>query len=249
MIDAYDQLTKLLEDMPDVEPAEPSDEYQTCDKHGEYLATRYIDGTFFCVAPSCPVCAAEKRVQHLIDGASIPPRYQAMTVDSWQPRDEKQAKIKQIAERYIADIDARIKNGTNILLLGGVGTGKTHLACGIGRAFLSAGHSVKYVRVKELISQLRSTWDRDSETKERDLLRAFIDVDLLILDEVGGQYDTEAERQQLFEVIDGRYENMRPTIAIGNLTPDEMQATLGERSYDRLRSQSAVLTFDWSSRR
>lgn len=100
-----------------------------------------------------------------------------------------------------------------------------------------------------MIAKIRDTWRRDSDKTERQVLDMFCTVDLLIVDEVGSQFDTDAERQQLFDVFDGRYERMKPTIAVSNLTVFDLVKVLGDRSYDRLRHQSAVLTFDWSSHR
>lgn len=243
-------ITELLASIPtEGEAFRPADEHKVCKAHGEYLSAKYVDGAYLCVSPACPVCAAEARNAKLLEGAAIPARFADMTIRSWLPEGDAQERIKTIGGRYVSDVDKRCAEGTNLLLLGGVGTGKTHLACGIGHAFIAQGRAVKYIRARDMIGLLRDTWRRDSEKTERQVLTALWEVDLLIVDEVGAQFDTDAERQQLFDVFDGRYERMNPTIVVSNLSASGLMKAIGERSFDRLRHQSAVLTFDWESQR
>jgi DNA replication protein DnaC len=60
---------------------------------------------------------------------------------------------------------------------------------------------------------------------------------------------TEAERLQLFEVIDRRYALSRPTVLLSNLVPGDIKAAVGERSYDRLREGAKMLKCNWPSHR
>ena len=73
---------------------------------------------------------------------------------------------------------------------------------------------------------------------------------MLIIDEVGTQTDSDWEKLQIFNVIDGRYQNMKPTVLISNLSAEEVQSVIGERSVDRLREEGAfVIPFNWPSKR
>ena len=74
--------------------------------------------------------------------------------------------------------------------------------------------------------------------------------DLLILDEVGVQFGSDAEKLILFEIINTRYQDMKPTILISNLTLVELGKYIGERVVDRMREGGgAILSFDWDSYR
>ena len=66
------------------------------------------------------------------------------------------------------------------------------------------------------------------------MLKTFTDCGLLILDEVGIQAGTENERNILFDVLNTRYADMRPTIVISNLKLVEITNYLGTRIIDRL---------------
>ena len=81
------------------------------------------------------------------------------------------------------------------------------------------------------------------------MVAGFIRPDLLILDEVGVQFGSETEKMILFEIINGRYEQLKPTIVISNLA-DALTDYLGERVVDRLREGGGrMLIFDWPSYR
>lgn len=81
-------------------------------------------------------------------------------------------------------------------------------------------------------------------------MEIYTDKDLLIIDEVGVQFGSESEKIILFEIINERYEQMKPTILISNLSEDELSRYVGERIIDRMREgKGAVINFDWESYR
>ena len=85
---------------------------------------------------------------------------------------------------------------------------------------------------------------------EQDAIDALVMPDLLILDEVGVQFGTVTESLIMFEILNGRYEKVRPTIVMSNLTEDEITEYLGSRVVDRLKEGGGVLVaFDWDSYR
>lgn len=64
------------------------------------------------------------------------------------------------------------------------------------------------------------------------------------------QFGSEAEKLILFEIINTRYEKMRPTILISNLPKDELSAFIGERVIDRMNDGGGcTLAFTWDSYR
>ena len=74
--------------------------------------------------------------------------------------------------------------------------------------------------------------------------------DLLIIDEIGVQFGSEFEKNLIFDILNERYENRRPTLLLSNLTVPEVRAFLGERIYDRLKEDGGrCVSFDWQSHR
>jgi DNA replication protein DnaC len=79
-------------------------------------------------------------------------------------------------------------------------------------------------------------------------MREWRALDLLLLDEVGVQFGSEAEMIQLTEVLDARYSAMKPTLVISNCDRAGLEKFLGVRAVDRLRDNGGMLlVFDWPS--
>lgn len=217
----------------------------TCEHHGKWMSQETMDGPV--ISPDCPQCIQDRRMASDLGRAAIPPRYQHRSLETYQVEGPGQKVALEVCQTYAGNTKRTLAEGQNLLLIGSVGTGKTHLACGVARCFLEAGHSALYVRTAELISMVRETWRPDSKKTERRVMRELTEPDLLIIDEVGVQANTENEQQILFNVINGRNEQMRPVILISNLDAAGIKNVLGERSYDRIRECCRVVQFNWQS--
>jgi len=241
-----------------------TEEHRNCDKHGEYTSQVYRSFGFPQWS-SCPLCVIENnlikheewlRREHLrwqvnaLEESGIPARYHGKTLTDFVPRSEKQRVALDVAREYLDTFDQQLKAGRCLIFCGNVGTGKTHITCAIARALVLAARSVRYATVAGLIQLLRSTWRKGSEQSEMDLLRDLQSLELLVLDEIGVQYGTEAETVQLFEVLNRRYNAVRPTIVISNLDLEGLKVYLSERAVDRLRENGGrLLVFDGESHR
>jgi DNA replication protein DnaC len=119
-----------------------------------------------------------------------------------------------------------------LTLLGTVGTGKTHLAFGIGWAWLENGRSVLYYQVENLLDALRqgySTWQK-GEPGGYDLILKFTEnVHLLILDDFGAQHETEWAASKLDQIVDYRYIHKKPLIATTNIALNRLSARIADR--------------------
>ena len=161
----------------------------------------------------------------------IPRRFRNKTLDNFETKEKFQQFVITIADDYLADLENNIANGVSLIFLGPCGTGKTHLACGIAHEAIKHGHTALFVSVSTLIRKVRASWGTKSEEV---VLKTFTDCGLLILDEVEIQAGTENERNILFDVLNTRYADMRPTIVISNLKLVEVTNYLGTRIIDRL---------------
>ena len=136
-------------------------------------------------------------------------------------------------------------------MLGNYGTGKNALAAAICQEIAGAGFSSVHTTVLKMLRRIKSTWNRKSEEDEQTVIDAFIIPDLLVVDEIGVQFGSETEKLLIFEALNGRYEDKKPTILISNLTePKELSDYLGARVMDRMREgQAGILKFGWKSHR
>jgi DNA replication protein DnaC len=190
------------------------------------------------------------KARDVIGRAAIPKRFSGRTLESFIPRCEGSAKALSVAKEYAENFGDVESNGRNLIMLGGVGAGKTHLSVGIANHIMATGKTALFTSVIGAVRSIKETYRRDSEATEGSAIRKLCEPDLLILDEVGVQFGTDAEKIILFEIINGRYEDMKPTVIISNLNIEGLTEYLGERVIDRLREGGGkVIMFNWASYR
>lgn len=247
----------------------------TCPDHGAYKASvmKVGDKSIVSYCPRCTVVdrdreleqaaqerrrsAAEARqnqLQERIATANIPLRFRACGFHNFNVDDDSPHRAQQIAALKICRSFARNwsdsrARGTAIVMTGSTGTGKTHLACAVGNSVM-ADHqaTVAFGTVTEHTRAVKSAFQKDSEVSEQAALRALIEPDLLIIDEVGMR-STEYDQQVLFDVINSRYAQMRPLVLMTNLTLEELKVLLGDRLADRLQEIGVFINFAWPSYR
>jgi DNA replication protein DnaC len=102
----------------------------------------------------------------------------------------------------------------------------------VSKAALEAGRTVAIYSLPRLLSLVREAID--SEDGMLDLLDRLAQVDLLHLDDVGAERQTEWVLEQLYSIINTRYEDQRAIVVTTNLQPDALAEQIGERTVSRL---------------
>lgn len=236
-----------------------------CEKHGAF-DSRNVFGKIWSICPQCSAELAEKAWveeeerrkaevlvtwQRKLGSSEIPDRFINRSLESYIAKTEGQKRALAFAESYADSFDDALQTGKSAIFIGMPGTGKTHLAVGIGlRIMQRDSRLVLFSTVMRAIRRIRNTWGRNSEESETDAIATLTEPDLLILDEVGIQCGTENEKLLIFDILNERYENRRPTLLLSNLPIEEVKQYLGERVYDRLREDGGeTVVFDWASHR
>ena len=226
---------------------EHSNQYpkRTCHIHGDYIPFGSVFGR--SLGAECPACEREKVIKFMVDRSGLSKRYLSATFESYQATTNEQ----RIALAAARDFTAKVLDGDDghLLMLGMPGTGKTHLGCAIALAAMNGGKRAWYATARDVIREIRSTWNRSSEKTEVQIVNGFAEVPLLVLDEIGGQVGSDAEIASLFDVLDGRYANQLPSVVISNLGMEDLKAHLGARLIDRLRHHGKVITMTGESHR
>jgi DNA replication protein DnaC len=142
-----------------------------------------------------------------------------------------------------------LEDGTNVLLLGPPGVGKTALAIGLALKALEAGHRIYYIPCHDLVGRLRKAIKLDR--RER-LLSTMIRPKLLVLDEIGYTPLERPEANFLFEIVAKRYDLGKPIIITsnkswgswGDILPEQVMAAA---ILDRLLHRSVTINIQGES--
>jgi len=158
-----------------------------------------------------------------------------LTFESFRPRGqigigEKQANSLEMAFNQ-ANHYARNLNGW-LLLQGGYGCGKTHLAAAIANFAVEMGVPTLFLTVPDLLDMLRFSYDSQDTTFES-RFNEIRNASLLILDDFGTQNATGWAQEKLFQVINYRYINKLPLVITTNLSLDDIDARFRSRLSDR----------------
>lgn len=189
---------------------------------------------------SCPACVAQtefraqnERLRH----HGVPEILLHSTFANWTPRTEGD-------ESHLTAVRSFASLGVGFLVMvGNVGTGKSHLAVACMRSFR---HAI-FIKQSTLLRRLRATY-RDA--KAEDPIEQCQHTGLLVVDEMGLSSGGRDELPMLHEILDHRHGERLPTILTGNLTLAELRDVIGERLSDRLHESAAgVLTFGGTSHR
>lgn len=176
----------------------------------------------------------------------IPDRFASADLETWSATTEGQQRVAKVVGRFATNFAKAKGLGSNLVFRGGVGTGKTTLACATLRAVHAAGYSARYTTLAQFFRRMKESFGGDGPAASA-IQAQFARVDLLVLDEVGVQYGSKAELVMLTELIDERYAAKRPTIVVSNLGAAALIDMVGERAADRLAEQGVDLLFDWPS--
>lgn len=241
-------------------------EQRVCETHGAFdsIGARYMGKRE--IWSSCPVCAEEsaaakrngadeveadrKRasIEEMMTQTCIPRRFIGRSFDSFIAETPEKKRALDICLAFSTRFEKVLKGGHSLVLSGGVGTGKSHLAGAILQGILPR-HVGVYVTMLDLIRLLRETWRTGATHSESEVLSRLAGVPLLVVDEVGLQYGTDGERTLFADIMDRRYRNLMPVILLTNLTVQEFKETVGDRVHDRLSEMATWVVFDWPSHR
>ncbi|WP_354699612.1 DNA replication protein DnaC [Paraconexibacter sp. AEG42_29] len=175
--------------------------------------------------------------------SSIPRKYREVSFDrAPMPSIAATAPAQVRAVRaYIRDLADNLRQGRGLWLYGTVGTGKTTLAMLVSKAAIDAGHSVAIYSLPRLLAEIRTTYDDASGDTYTALLDRLADVDLLHIDDVGTEKTSEWVLEQLYSIINARYEEERTVIITTNLEREDLATQIHERTVSRLEEMCEVL--------
>lgn len=249
-----------------------------CPTHGDYVGAEFFMLGEWRPSP-CPTCqqaemkrqnqqwwrdqqeiarkAKQNRIAKQLEeiGAQsgIPARYEGKGFDQYRVDSPAQEHALNACRSFAENL--KNKTGHNLALVGSMGTGKTHLACAIARHALDNGMAAVYTTVGRMVLSVNDTYKPGSDKSESDVLKPYLDSDLLVMDELGRDRGSAHEQRLLFAILDHRCAELRPTVLVTNLlyrshagTPG-LDQVIGSFAMDRLGEGTTAIPMQWESGR
>lgn len=194
-------------------------------------------------------CMNQKKIENRFRNARmarnlVPCRFESFNLEYYhspqtQIHKDNALKALMAAKEFVGRC-MREPYGLGLLFTGTVGTGKTYLAAAIANALMEKEFQVLFLVVPDLLDELRATYDRRTETTELDLLDTARGIPILILDDLGAHNYTEWTRNRLYSIVNYRLNQQLPTVITSNLSLQEMEEFLGDRTTSRLLQMTRV---------
>lgn len=167
------------------------------------------------------------KLDYYPDGAGTSPR-------------RRMESVLNYCKSYATDFSRR---SPSLLLYGKTGLGKTHLSLAVAGKAVESGYGVIYTSAQNLFNKLeKEKFGRSDGNTEETIL----DCDLLIIDDLGAEFTTQFTVSALYNIINSRELEGKPTIISTNLTPEQLTSTYSERIASRILSNFVMLYFDGS---
>ncbi len=205
------------------------------------------DGT---TAVACRCQKETKRQQRIVSGR-IPRRYLHCTLANFHDRGN--ISLSRARKRATEFADCWPTADRGLLMMGGCGVGKTHLAVAILQEIIQSGKPGKLIfnNFQDLIQEVQASFGSDDVPSKSELLKPLLDADLLVLDELGSQKPTTFVQDVLYYIVNTRYNDEKPTLFTSNYFDDvrreadeRLEDRIGERLRSRLYEMTERITFD-----
>lgn len=222
-----------------------TDVHYTCTECSD---TGFVDGAKMCK------CFREQLVRATIVSSGIGNLIEKQSFENFSleyykssPDEYKRMSANlESAKKYAKDFG---KAGGNLILMGGTGTGKTHISTAIAKEVISAGYDVIYDSIQNIISDFEYDRFRAGYAQSVPKSEKYTECDLLIIDDLGTEFSNQFSVSCLYNLINTRQNKGLSTIISTNLSPVELTGTYDGRICSRIFGCYQILQFVGSDRR
>jgi DNA replication protein DnaC len=168
--------------------------------------------------------------------SSIPKRFRGVSFDRRPVCDLDPMVLRHVRD-YVQHVDERLDEGAGLWFHGDVGTGKTSISMLVAKAADQAGRSIAVYSVPQLLATIRRTYESNAEDSYDALMRRLTGVDLLVLDDLGAERQTEWVLEQLYMLVNERWQNRGAMLVTTNVPDpdDEAPRRILQREAGELR--------------
>lgn len=160
-------------------------------------------------------------------------RFKKETFENWD-FNKGNTGLYKIGIKYCENFKKAKEEGLGLLLYGNPGNGKTYLSNSIANNLLLRYVTVISVSINALLQRIQKTYNSYGKEGEDQIIMSLSNADLLIIDDLGTEQNTEWSKTKIYNIIDSRYRNGLPVIVSTNKSIDDLKEIYEERTVDRL---------------
>ena len=167
--------------------------------------------------------------QRLKEQSNLGERFMNRTFGNFETRRDPVAFQQCVAYSERESLFREKRNG--LMILGGVGSGKTHLAAAIANCMIDRGIPALFATYSEHLEKIKEEFDHTGQKKYLSMMK---NTPILVIDDIGKERKTEWTQQILFDVVNYRYEHLLPIIITTNFDVDGLANHVGGAVWSRL---------------
>lgn len=166
-----------------------------------------------------------KKVKSLLNNNGMPPLFKKKNFDNYDKN------YNTMAFNRAKDFVDNFPQHKGLLLIGSVGVGKSHLAASIVNELNNKLYSCYFGNIVDIIGFIKSTYNKNSLLTESEAINIMTEqIDLLVIDDLGKENNSEHNLALLYQIINKLYENEKPLVITSNFGAVDLNKKLGERS-------------------
>ena len=173
----------------------------------------------------------QREIDKKLDLSGIPPIFSSATVHSYdiskyktQDNRDTATIAKKAAIKFVENYQAMKEHGKGLYLYSEIkGSGKTRLASSIANALVKMYDvDIAFLKANDLLSQIKKTFNGDSDTTESDIIRLFREVEVLVVDDLAVEKASDFAERIFYDITDYRLEHKKTTLFTSNKTIENL---------------------------
>ena len=193
-----------------------------------------VEGANVSGAKPCD-CRLQGRAERLEERAQIPPLYREASLDNFvvpgpdNPIARRElTTVLMAVKKYVDHFPSEGRPG--LLLIGEPGTGKTHLAVAAMRKIIEKGFEAVFCDYQNLLDRIRSGYDANSNSSDKEAYRVALDSEVLLLDDLGAHRISDWVEDTVTSIVTHRCNHRKALIATTNVPDAEAGSAVIQRN-------------------